>query len=109
MDQISLTKGLLSQGYDVEIVILANCGCEVELTPRRTLVHQLVVVLVADLFLHQLVASVLLSVRSHFTRILCLDTSEVLNLSMFGLRLGTDFFVGSINVDFFGPLGIILA
>ena len=109
MDQVSLSKGLLAQGYDVKVLVLANSGGKVELTPRRTIIHQLVVVFVADLFFHQLVASVFLCVCSHLACILCLDSCEVLNLCMLCLRLSIAFFLSSIILDYFGPLWIILA
>ena len=77
MDQVSLPNCLLSKRQDVEIVVLAHSGIEIELAFDVSLGHHGVVIFVPDLFINQAVSLVFLRVSADFTGKLRFDPSEI--------------------------------
>ena len=96
MDQVSLPNCLLSKRQDVEIVVLAHRGIEIELAFHVSLGHHGVVIFVPDLFINQAVSLVFLRVSADFTGELCFDSSEIQYLCLLLLRLG-------VSADFAPP------
>ena len=88
MDQVSLSNCLLSKRQDVEIVVLAHSGIEIELAFHVSRGHHGVVIFVPDLFINQAVSLVFLRVSADFTCELCFDPSEIQYLGLLFLGLG---------------------
>ena len=87
MNQVSLPNCLLSKRQDVEIVVLAHSGIEIELAFYVSCSHHGVVIFVPDLFINQAVSLVFLCVSADFTGKLCFYPSEIQYLGLLFLRL----------------------
>ena len=87
MDEVSLADCLFAQGQNVEIVILAHCRIEVELALHIRLIHHLVIVFVADLFVYQGVPLVFLGVRADIASVLLTYSCEIKDLGLLLLGL----------------------
>ena len=82
MDQVALPNRLFAQSNDIEILVLADCRAKVKLAFNFMGLHHLVIILVADLFVKQRIAFVLLSVRSYIPCVLGFDACPSHNLRL---------------------------